>query len=76
MAKTYFHVFARKRRDPISDYFHEASRDTRDDANDDAADLRNHGYYVKIVKSAADPIQLLRALNSALAGYPLAVREG
>jgi hypothetical protein len=64
-SKTYFHVFASNTRhgaDAV--WFHEASRDTRYDANDDRDGLKRDGYRVKIVRSAENPLRLLAALNA------------
>lgn len=65
--KTYHHVFATNRRAPKDErvvWFHEASRDTRDDALDDKDGLTRDGYRVKIVKSAGDPLVMLAKMNA------------
>lgn len=61
MSKVYFHVFAYS---DLIGWFHEASRDTRDDANDDRDGLKRDGYRVKIIRSAHDPLAILDELNA------------
>jgi hypothetical protein len=69
MAKTYFHVFFRKidqRHAPPKGWGwqHEASADTKLDADDYRDGLKRDGYRVKIVRSADDPLVLLAKLNA------------
>lgn len=66
MAKIYYHVFARHMARNIGAWFHEASRDTRADAQDDKDSLERDAWRVKIIRSARDPLAILAELNAAL----------